>query len=69
MAPNPRLALLLIAMVGLSGCNQPDSASQTSKPEGSPAVATNTQKENVDLIADAYLFGYPLVLVDVTRQV
>jgi len=58
-----------------AGC-KPDkatSAADNAAP-GQPATPVvqapaMTRAEQVQLISDAYLFGYPLVLVDVTRQV
>src|SRR5207244_517904 len=48
------------AGLGLSACGSPG--------RPTPATARNARPEDVQSIAtDAYVFGYPLVLVDVTR--
>lgn len=68
------LALCMAAtLAGVSsGCQRQEAAS-TAAPATPPSAADSenaaARKEAVQLISDAYLFGYPLVLTDVTREV
>ncbi|HEY5852052.1 MAG TPA: DUF1254 domain-containing protein [Lysobacter sp.] len=61
------VAVVLAATV--SACKKTETAPTTSTAAPAEGASADARKANVDLIADAYLFGYPLVLVDVTRAV
>ena len=61
---------IAVAIAGVStGCKQRETTPTAAAPTASDAATANARSENMQLISDAYLFGYPLVLVDVTRQV
>ncbi|HSV57991.1 MAG TPA: DUF1254 domain-containing protein [Variovorax sp.] len=51
-------ALCIGAAVALAGCKQMETAPAAAQPSAA----------NVQLVADAYIFGYPLVIADLTRQ-
>lgn len=67
------LSLYLMAALAIvpTGCKQQESPpADTGNPPAEPVPASaNARSEAVRLVSDAYLFGYPLVLTDVTRAV
>ena len=84
MHPHPSSRVALAAFITLSfscvlaGCKPHEGTRVVDNPApataATPTAATAqapamTRAEQVQLISDAFLFGYPLVLVDVTRQV
>jgi len=54
-----RLILTCIAVLGISGCN--------SKP--TDPTSALTAAEATSIATDAYVFGYPLVTMEMTRRV
>ncbi len=65
------LALSMAAMASgiVVGCKKQESVPAATAPQASGSATADPRSEAVQLIADAYLFGYPLVLTDVTRAI
>jgi hypothetical protein len=61
------IGMLIAASGALTACSQAGDPSRASAPPASPPPAM-THAEAVDRVAEAYLFGYPQLIVDVTRQ-
>ncbi|HEY5805293.1 MAG TPA: DUF1254 domain-containing protein [Lysobacter sp.] len=71
--PSRRVVLAACVMavmtVSLTACKKSETTPAATTPAGGEPASADARKANVDLVADAYLFGYPLVLTDVTRAV
>ncbi|MGO4221389.1 DUF1254 domain-containing protein [Lysobacter sp. TAF61] len=62
-------AVSVVMAATVTACKKTETAPTATSPAATDAASDAAHKANVDLVADAYLFGYPLVLVDVTRAV
>jgi len=75
MSIRSRFPLTLVACIAAAaagtatGCKQRDAATTAGATPSAGTATPDARKQTVQLVSDAYLFGYPIVLVDLTRQV
>lgn len=63
------IAMMLVAAGLFTACRQQEPSAPTGSTPPAASADADAHAENVQLVADAYLFGYPLMIADVTRQV
>lgn len=60
---------LLVALASVTACKQRETPAPATTAPTAEAAKDGAHSENVQRVADAYLFGYPLMIADVTREV